>query len=95
MNTRSLRWLTLALPILLNACGVGPQYRKPLAPEPVAADLEESGTWKQAAPRDAFNKGKWWEIFKDPKLNELEEQVAVTNKISERQEPGSTKRWPW
>ena len=79
MNTRSLRWPTLALPILLNACGVGPQYRKPVAPEPVAADFKESGTWKQAAPRDAFNKGKWWEIFKDPKLNELEEQVAVTN----------------
>jgi NodT family efflux transporter outer membrane factor (OMF) lipoprotein len=46
---------------------------------PSAADYKETGTWKQAAPRDEFNKGKWWEIFNDPKLNELQEKIAVSN----------------
>jgi NodT family efflux transporter outer membrane factor (OMF) lipoprotein len=65
--------------ILLTSCGVGPQYHKPVAPQPAAPDYKETGNWKQAAPRDAFNKGKWWEIFSDPMLNTLEEQIAVSN----------------
>ena len=32
-----------------------------------------------ADPSDAFHKGKWWEIYNDPALNALEEQVAVNN----------------
>jgi NodT family efflux transporter outer membrane factor (OMF) lipoprotein len=65
--------------VLLTSCAVGPQYQKPVAPQPAALDYKETGTWKQAAPRDAFNKGKWWEIFNDPQLSTLEEQVAVSN----------------
>ena len=37
------------------------------------------GTWSQAQPGDELHKGKWWEIYGDPKLNSLEEQVAVSN----------------
>jgi NodT family efflux transporter outer membrane factor (OMF) lipoprotein len=64
---------------VLAGCGVGPKYQKPVAPEPAALDYKETGTWKQAAPKDAFNKGRWWEIFNDAQLNKLEEQVAVSN----------------
>src|SRR5499427_4969944 len=35
--------------------------------------------WKQAQPSDAFAKGRWWEIYNDPALNTLEEQVAISN----------------
>src|SRR5215475_13745676 len=64
---------------VLTACGVGPHYQKPVAPEPAALDYKETGKWKQAAPKDGFNKGRWWEIFNDPDLNKMEEQVAVSN----------------
>src|SRR5262249_17340071 len=35
--------------------------------------------FKQAQPSDALQKGKWWEIYEDPTLNDLEEQVSVSN----------------
>ena len=35
--------------------------------------------WKTAEPRDRELKGKWWEIYDDPVLNSLEEQVNVSN----------------
>ncbi len=36
----------------------------------------DAAGWKQAHPGDAFLKGKWWEVYQDPALNALEEQVA-------------------
>jgi NodT family efflux transporter outer membrane factor (OMF) lipoprotein len=35
--------------------------------------------WKEAQPGDTLVRGKWWEIFRDPALNALEEQVNVAN----------------
>ncbi|MGZ4958246.1 MAG: hypothetical protein ACXV7J_03245, partial [Methylomonas sp.] len=63
--------------IQLTGCAVGPDYVRPQTQ--VAAEFKELKGWKQAQPRDASLPGKWWEIFNDPKLNELEEQVAVAN----------------
>ncbi|MDQ3028176.1 MAG: TolC family protein, partial [Pseudomonadota bacterium] len=40
---------------------------------------KEAGDWVVAKPADAVPKGKWWEVFGDPVLNELMEQVSVTN----------------
>ncbi|MGV8508443.1 TolC family protein, partial [Pseudomonas aeruginosa] len=40
---------------------------------------KEAGDWKVADPSDAIARGKWWEIFNDPQLNTLEEQVAAAN----------------
>ena len=71
--------VTIISLLLAGGCAVGPQYQKPVAPQPAALDYKETGKWKQAAPRDAFNKGKWWEIFSDEQLNKLEEQLAVSN----------------
>jgi outer membrane protein TolC len=33
----------------------------------------------QADPSDGMLKGKWWEIYQDPQLNQLEERIATTN----------------
>ncbi|MGZ4991638.1 MAG: efflux transporter outer membrane subunit [Methylobacter sp.] len=65
------------LTVQLAGCTVGPDYVRPEAP--VSTEFKESKGWKQAQPRDTVLSGKWWEIFKDPKLNELEEQVATAN----------------
>ena len=35
--------------------------------------------WKEAQPSDGVLRGKWWEIFSDPALNALEEQVSISN----------------
>lgn len=61
----------------LTGCMVGPDYVRPEAQ--VATEFKELKGWKQAQPRDTGLPGKWWEIFNDPKLNELEEQVAGAN----------------
>jgi NodT family efflux transporter outer membrane factor (OMF) lipoprotein len=35
--------------------------------------------WKEAQPADGQIKGKWWEIYQDPLLNTLVEQVNISN----------------
>ena len=62
---------------MLTACTVGPDYRRPASATSVT--FKELKGWKQAQPRDHELPGKWWEIFKDPYLNALEEQVDIAN----------------
>jgi NodT family efflux transporter outer membrane factor (OMF) lipoprotein len=75
----------LASSILLDGCSVGPKYARPSVQtpaqykEPTARNIYETGPWKVAQPGDAAIPGKWWEIFGDPELNELEEQVNISN----------------
>jgi NodT family efflux transporter outer membrane factor (OMF) lipoprotein len=71
---------------LLSACLLGPKYHAPTSPTPQAANYKESTVnfqdaqgWKVASPQDSRLHGKWWEIFNDPDLNALEEQVNVNN----------------
>jgi NodT family efflux transporter outer membrane factor (OMF) lipoprotein len=68
----------IALPLLFTACSVGPDYVTPTAPTP-AANYKELGDWKQAQPKDDMIRGKWWEIYHDPQLNALEDQVNISN----------------
>ena len=74
-----------AAAVVAGACAVGPAYRRPDAPVPqqYREPLPEHGAaaedWKRAEPADAISRGKWWEIFGDPVLNGLEEQVSVSN----------------
>ncbi len=37
------------------------------------------GGWTVAKPQDASLRGKWWEIYGDPELNALEEQLNINN----------------
>lgn len=68
-----------------SACMVGPKYQRPIAPVPPAyketppADWKEAQAWKQAQPAEGVKRGKWWEIYNDPELNALEEQVSISN----------------
>ncbi len=77
--------------IFSSSCIVGPKYVKPTAPgmspSPAGAAFKEPGPpafkeakgWKAGEPRDDMHRGKWWEIFGDPALNALEEQIDVSN----------------
>ena len=75
----------LLLVLLLAGCTVGPKYVKPSAPttpaykEEVPGSFKESDQWQPARPGDQISRGSWWEIFGDPQLNELEEQIASSN----------------
>src|SRR5262245_15409847 len=68
----------VAVAFLITGCAVGPDYRRPETPVPQAFK-EASGDWLVAKPADDVPKGKWWEVFNDPLLNALEEQVSVSN----------------
>ncbi len=68
----------LAVPLIVAGCSVGPDYQTPSAPMP-AGNYKEVGKWKQAQPRDAAIRGKWWEVYHDPVLNALEEKVDISN----------------
>jgi NodT family efflux transporter outer membrane factor (OMF) lipoprotein len=37
------------------------------------------GAWQPANPSETLPKGRWWEIFHEPELNALEEQLNVDN----------------
>jgi NodT family efflux transporter outer membrane factor (OMF) lipoprotein len=74
--TRRLVALGLAA-LLLGGCMVGPDYVRPGAPStPAYKELEG---WKVAQPSDALPRGAWWDLFNDPVLHDLEEQVAANN----------------
>ena len=73
------------LTLVLTACSIGPKYQRPEAQVPSAykesppASFEELRAWKAAQPNDGAPRGTWWEVFGDPQLNALEEQVEVSN----------------
>ena len=73
----------LALLLLLSGCMVGPDYRRPPAPVPVA--FKEQPGWKMATPQDQSAKGDWWDVFADPVLDRLERQVDVGNQTLREQ----------
>jgi len=64
---------------------VGPKYKRPNAPvspaykEASPGNSQEATGWKPAQPNDGATRGKWWEIYNNPELNTLEEQVGISN----------------
>ncbi|HEX8798728.1 MAG TPA: hypothetical protein VF772_08950, partial [Terriglobales bacterium] len=69
--------LLVTATLQLVGCAVGPKYKTPTAPVPPA--YRENANWKVAQPSENKLGGNWWEIFNDPQLNALEEQVDVSN----------------
>ena len=68
----------IVLASLLAGCTVGPDYKRPDAPVPEAWK-EAAGKWKTAEPKDQLPRGRWWDVFEDPALSALEEQLEVSN----------------
>jgi len=71
--------------ILFKACDKAPKYARPTVPTPpnykeiTPENFKETDNWKFAHPKDDVIRGKWWEMFNDPQLNALEEQVNISN----------------
>jgi NodT family efflux transporter outer membrane factor (OMF) lipoprotein len=80
LGCRLLFLLTLAgWLVLASGCAVGPNYHRPTAPTPQVFKEPPPEGWKQAQPNAGVPRGKWWEIYNDPQLNALEEQVNISN----------------
>ena len=82
--------LTLAVPVALAACAVGPAYHKPEPPSvrgytaaPVAATIASSSGSGAPAPQaliyGANVNAEWWKAFGSPMLNQLVKQALRRN----------------
>jgi NodT family efflux transporter outer membrane factor (OMF) lipoprotein len=70
--------------MFLAGCDPAPKYVRPPAVTPQAykeapPQFKEGSGWKLAQPGDDKIRSKWWEMYNDPVLNSLEEQVRINN----------------
>ncbi len=79
--------LTIMVFLSLAGCAVGPDYQRP--------PVEVPKNWKEATPRDAESRIRWWEIFDNPELDVLEAQALVANQKLKGASPESSKRGRW
>jgi len=63
----------------LTSCTVGPRYARPSVPAAPADTYKEVDGWKTAQPSDQLQRGPWWELFEDPQLNALQDQLTASN----------------
>lgn len=75
--------VAVALTVFVSACRVGPKYSAPPVTTPQSykelAGLRAQEGWKEAEPKDGAIRGDWWQVFGDPELNRLEEQLNKNN----------------
>jgi NodT family efflux transporter outer membrane factor (OMF) lipoprotein len=71
--------LLVAGVLSVAGCSVGPKYKTPTATAQMPPAYKEMGDWKTAQPNDQNLGGNWWEIFQDSQLNDLEQQINVSN----------------
>jgi NodT family efflux transporter outer membrane factor (OMF) lipoprotein len=80
----------LSLTLLTGCKLVGPNYSRPGYEAPPAyketgatavqpPPNPTGGAWQPANPSDGMIRGKWWEIYQDPQLNQLEDRIATDN----------------
>jgi NodT family efflux transporter outer membrane factor (OMF) lipoprotein len=76
------RFVLAGLGLMAAGCSVGPKYAVPTTQVPTAFKEPPPAAFKEfraSDPKDDKLKGKWWELFGDPQLNALEEQVNISN----------------
>jgi NodT family efflux transporter outer membrane factor (OMF) lipoprotein len=74
---RSLVLSLLAATLVTGGCTVGPNYVRPDAP--TSDSFKEFEGWRTARPRDDVLRAAWWELYGDPVLSNLVEQVPPAN----------------
>ncbi|HUZ91385.1 MAG TPA: efflux transporter outer membrane subunit [Methylocella sp.] len=80
LERRSKAWAGFSAAVLsvgLFGCTVGPDYLR--APAPVPVVYKELKGWKRAVPIDDRDRGPWWLVFRDTKLDHFEPQVEISN----------------
>lgn len=62
----------------LAGCAVGPDYHRPSAPA-ASSYKETPAGWKVAEPADRADRGNWWAIYNDARLDALMAQLNASN----------------
>lgn len=72
------RSLALALAaLLLGGCAIGPDYQRP--EQSVPAQFKHAEGWTLASPADLEHRGRWWELYGDATLNDLQQRLDTSN----------------
>jgi multidrug efflux system outer membrane protein len=81
----------LAVLLLLSGCSLAPHYAKPdmasadhfkedRAPgDPPAHAGADYGAWQPARPSEGIERGEWWKVFHDSRLDDYEQQALQNN----------------
>ena len=72
------RAMALALAgLLLGGCAIGPDYKRP--EQSVPAQFKHAEGWTLASPADLEHRGRWWELYGDATLNDLQLRLEQSN----------------
>ena len=77
--------LLVAFAAFCAGCNLAPHYQTPAVETPPAfrenSVTNNPGTniWQAAQPSDFVIRSNWWEVFNDTNLDDLENQIAVSN----------------
>jgi len=63
-----MKFLLLAIAVLLSGCAVGPNYKRPAVNVPTEY---RDGTPSPTAPGSSLGNEKWWDVYQDPVLADL------------------------
>ncbi len=74
-----MKFIIFLLPFLLSSCSVGPEYKRPETVNMPQKFMEEKIQWREAKPNSDIDRGKWWEIYNDVVLNDLENKLNSHN----------------
>ncbi|MES2310929.1 MAG: efflux transporter outer membrane subunit [Pseudomonadota bacterium] len=69
--------LLLAVGVTLAGCSLAPAYKVPEVP--VAASYQDSGPWQPAQPSDQLPRDHWWQLYHEPRLDQLQLRLLVNN----------------
>lgn len=77
MRLRPLTLACLTSLAVLHGCALGPDFQRPEIAVPTT--FSEAKGWKTAEPQDQIAPNAWWELYGDSRLNELVQQVEISN----------------
>ena len=67
----------LALALALGACSLTPPLKTPQIP--TADAYKELGPWTQAQPADRLPRDRWWTLYDNAELDELQKRLIAGN----------------
>ncbi|WP_250522790.1 MULTISPECIES: efflux transporter outer membrane subunit [unclassified Caballeronia] len=70
--------LAAMLAMFIAGCAVGPDYQRPTTAVPASYKEAPEG-WKVAQPADQADRGAWWSIYRDERLDDLEARLNQSN----------------
>jgi NodT family efflux transporter outer membrane factor (OMF) lipoprotein len=76
-RAEGLRRCGAALSVLLGACSLAPPLKTPDVP--TADTFKEIGPWTQAQPADRLPRDRWWTLYANAELDELQDRLIAGN----------------